>query len=271
MTKEEPIFLKRDQWGTFYPRKTCAHAYEISTATGVSFTLPQGPHHVHSWQHHAIACYNINKFNQECWKKRKSAYPFLKKIYSSCTTKSLHMPKWRCTLCATKFLNPKYAFFSSLCSGSDRSPFCKNDIFLCSIPMFHVYGLASFGFGLLCSGTRTVLMQQFDFQGMLEAIHTYKVNNIPTVTPVILGLVKYNRGGYDLSSSRSVGSGAALLSKHVAHGFRAKFPWDDLKPEYGLTESCGPVGFFISSEEAKARSAASGGLLLMFSVNVVDY
>ncbi|PWA46164.1 AMP-binding, conserved site-containing protein [Artemisia annua] len=236
MTKEEPIFLKRDQWGTFYPRKTCAHAYEISTATGVSFTLPQGPHHVHSWQHHAIACYNINKFNQEC-----------------------------------KFLNPKYAFFSSLCSGSDRSPFwyclTKKQKVLTTFRTVQ----ASFGFGLLCSGTRTVLMQQFDFQGMLEAIHTYKVNNIPAVTPVILGLVKYNRGGYDLSSSRSVGSGAALLSKHVAHGFIAKFPWDDLKPEYGLTESCGPVGFFIPSEEAKARSAASGGLLLMFSVKVVDY
>nr|GEV92365.1 4-coumarate--CoA ligase-like 5 [Tanacetum cinerariifolium] len=117
----------------------------------------------------------------------------------------------------------------------------KDDIFLCFIPMFHVYGLAFFGLGLLCSGTTTVLMQRFDFQG-----------------------------GYDLSSLRSVGSGAAPLSKHVAHRFRAKFPWVELKPGYGLTESCGAAGFFVSSEEAKARSAASGGLLPTFSAKVVD-
>ena len=146
----------------------------------------------------------------------------------------------------------------------------KDDIFLCFIPMFHVYGLVFFGLGLLCSETTTVLMQRFDFQGMLKAIDTYKVNNIPAVPPVILGLVKYKGGGYDLSSLRSVGSGAAPLSKHVAHGFREKFPWVELKPGYGLTESCGAAGFFVSSEEAKARSAASGGLFPTFSAKVVD-
>ncbi|KAJ9553717.1 hypothetical protein OSB04_017762 [Centaurea solstitialis] len=147
----------------------------------------------------------------------------------------------------------------------------KDDIFLCFIPMFHIYGLAFFGLGLLCSGTTTVLMQRFDFQAMLEAIQTHKVNNIPAVPPVILGLVKYNGGGYDLSSLRRVGSGAAPLSEHLARGFRAKFPWIDLKPGYGLTEGCGAVAFFVSSEEAKARSAASGALLPTFSAKVVDF
>ncbi|XP_024989595.1 4-coumarate--CoA ligase-like 5 [Cynara cardunculus var. scolymus] len=147
----------------------------------------------------------------------------------------------------------------------------KDDIFLCFIPMFHIYGLAFFGLGLLCSGTTTVLMQRFDFQAMLEAIQTHKVNNIPAVPPVILGLVKYDGGGYDLSSLRSVGSGAAPLSKHLASRFRAKFPWIDLKPGYGLTEGCGAVAFFVSSEEAKARSAASGALLPTFSAKVVDF
>lgn len=147
----------------------------------------------------------------------------------------------------------------------------KDDIFLCFIPMFHIYGLAFFGLGLLCSGTTTVLMQRFDFQAMLEAIQAHKVNNIPAVPPVILGLVKYNGGGYDLSSLRRVGSGAAPLSQHLARGFRAKFPWVDLKPGYGLTEGCGAVAFFVSSEEAKARSAASGALLPTFSAKVVDF
>ncbi|KAD2804774.1 hypothetical protein R6Q59_029814 [Mikania micrantha] len=146
----------------------------------------------------------------------------------------------------------------------------KDDIFLCFIPMFHIYGLAFFGLGLLCAGTTSVVMQRFDFQGMLEAIQTYKVNNIPAVPPVILGLVKYNGGYYDLSSLRSVGSGAAPLSQHLAQGFRTKFPWVELKPGYGLTESCGAACFFVTGEEAKARSAASGALLPSFCAKVVD-
>ncbi|XP_076952283.1 peroxisomal OPC-8:0-CoA ligase 1-like [Bidens hawaiensis] len=146
----------------------------------------------------------------------------------------------------------------------------KDDIFLCFIPMFHIYGLAFFGLGLLCAGTTTVLMKRFDFQGMLEAIQTYKVSNIPAVPPVILSLVKYNGGGCDLSSLRNVGSGAAPLSKNLAQGFREKFPWVELKPGYGLTESCGAGCFFVTGEEAKARLAASGELLPSFSAKVVD-
>ncbi|KAL7588171.1 hypothetical protein Lser_V15G36434 [Lactuca serriola] len=147
----------------------------------------------------------------------------------------------------------------------------KDDIFLCFIPMFHIYGLVFFGLGLLCANTTTVLMNRFELQAMLEAIQTHKVNNIPAVPPVILAMVKYNGGGYDLSSLRSVGSGAAPLSKHVATRFREKFPWVDLKPGYGLTESCGAAAFFVSSEEAIARSAASGGLFPSFSAKVVDF
>ncbi|KAI3748560.1 hypothetical protein L6452_11713 [Arctium lappa] len=147
----------------------------------------------------------------------------------------------------------------------------NNDVFLCFIPMFHIYGLAFFGLGLFCSGTTTVLMQRYNLRAMLEAIHTHKINNIPAVPPVILNLVKYKGGGYDLSSLRRVGSGAAPLSKELVDAFRAKFPWVALRPGYGLTESCGAATLFITNEEAKAHPAASGTLLPTFCAKVVDY
>ncbi|GJY20917.1 4-coumarate--CoA ligase 5-like protein [Tanacetum coccineum] len=105
---------------------------------------------------------------------------------------------------------------------------------------------------------------------MLEAIQSYKFNGIPVVPPGILGLVKYNGGGYDLSLLRSVGSGAAPLSKYVAHRFNAKFSWVELKSGYGLTESCGAAGYFVSSEEVTAWLAASRSLLPTFSAKVVN-
>ncbi|XP_027108713.1 4-coumarate--CoA ligase-like 7 [Coffea eugenioides] len=145
-----------------------------------------------------------------------------------------------------------------------------DDVFLCFIPMFHVYGLAFFALGLLACGTTNVVMQKFDFQAMLEAIQTHKVNNIPAVPPVILALVKYDQGGYDLSSLRRVGSGAAPLSKEVTDGFRKKFPGVEMRQGYGLTESCGAATFFVSDELAKTHSGSCGQLIPSFTAKVVD-
>ncbi|KAH0745387.1 hypothetical protein KY285_007044 [Solanum tuberosum] len=148
----------------------------------------------------------------------------------------------------------------------------QDDVFLCFVPMFHVYGLAFFGLGLFCSGVTTVLMQKFDLQGMLEAIQTHKISHIPAVPPVILGLVKYNKGSYyDLSSLRSVTSGAAPLSKEVADAFREKFPWVELKQGYGLTETTGAATFFVNYEEAKSRPSSVGVLFPGFSAKVINH
>lgn len=145
-----------------------------------------------------------------------------------------------------------------------------NDVFLCFIPMFHIYGLLFFVLGLFCSGNTTILMRKFDYQAMLESIQTYQVANIAAVPPVILGLVKYGNCGYDLTSLRRVGTGAAPLSKELGEGFREKFPWVELRQGYGLTESCGAATFFPTNEQAMAHSAASGMLVPSFCAKVVD-
>lgn len=145
----------------------------------------------------------------------------------------------------------------------------QNDVFLCFIPMFHIYGLVFFGLGLFCSGITNILMHKFDFKAMLEAIQTYKVNNLPAVPPVILALVKYGSCGYDLTSLRRAGTGAAPLSKELGAEFRMKFPWVELRQGYGLTESCGAATFFPTDKLALAHSGSSGMLLPDFSAKVV--
>lgn len=128
----------------------------------------------------------------------------------------------------------------------------ENDVFLCFIPMFHIYGLVFFGLGLFCRGITIILMQRFNFQAMIDAIEKYKVNNIPAVPPVILGLVK-SGGGSDLSSLRRIGSGAAPLGKDIEDAFREKFPWVELRPGYGLTESTGAATCIITDTDAKTH------------------
>ncbi|PIA37130.1 hypothetical protein AQUCO_03000005v1 [Aquilegia coerulea] len=145
----------------------------------------------------------------------------------------------------------------------------KDDVYLCFIPMFHIYGLAFFGLGLFCKGTTIVLMPKFDFQAMLDAIKTHKISNIPAVPPVILRLVKFTGKG-DLSSLRRVSSGAAPLSKQVADRFREKYPWVELRPGYGLTETCGGTSFFRLDDQAKLCPSSVGQLIPSFSAKVVD-
>ncbi|KAF8395290.1 hypothetical protein HHK36_019233 [Tetracentron sinense] len=148
----------------------------------------------------------------------------------------------------------------------------QDDVFLCFIPMFHIYGLAFFALGLFCVGTTTVLLPKFDIQAMLDAIQMHNISNIPAVPPVILGLVKNTSKstGHDLSSLRRISSGAAPLSKEIAEAFRERFPWVELRQGYGLTETCGAATIFDSNAQAKARPDSSGMLSPSFCAKVVD-
>ncbi|GKV34219.1 hypothetical protein SLEP1_g42613 [Rubroshorea leprosula] len=102
---------------------------------------------------------------------------------------------------------------------------------------------------------------RFDMEAMIDAIQAHKVNNIPAVPPVILGLVKQGRLGSRLASLRRVGSGAAPLSKEVTSAFRERFPWVQLRQGSGLTETSGEATFFVSDEQAKARPEATATIL----------
>ncbi|KAG6760421.1 hypothetical protein POTOM_036943 [Populus tomentosa] len=108
------------------------------------------------------------------------------------------------------FTRSNFIAIMTLLKWSVYASSSQNDIFLCFVPIFHIYGLVFFGLGLFCAGITTVLMQRFDFQPMLDAVQAYKINNIPAVPPVLLGLVKHaNEIKCVLSSLRRVGSGAA--------------------------------------------------------------
>ncbi|KAK9124099.1 hypothetical protein Sjap_013701 [Stephania japonica] len=145
----------------------------------------------------------------------------------------------------------------------------REDVFLCFIPMFHVYGLAFFGLGLFSVGVTVVVMPKFDFKAMLQVVERCKVNNMPGVPPLLLGLVK-TENDRNLSSLKRVGSGAAPLSKEVAAKFREKYPWVELREGYGLTETSGATSYFVSDDDAKAHHGSVGQLLPGICAKVVD-
>ncbi|KDO60229.1 hypothetical protein CISIN_1g026609mg [Citrus sinensis] len=89
-------------------------------------------------------------------------------------------------------------------------------VFLCVLPLFHVFGLAVITCGQLQKGSCIILMAKFDLEMFLRAIEKHRVTHIWVVPPLILALAKHGLvKKFDLSSLKLVGSGAAPLGKEL--------------------------------------------------------
>ncbi|WMV56956.1 hypothetical protein MTR67_050341 [Solanum verrucosum] len=144
--------------------------------------------------------------------------------------------------------------------------------FICTVPMFHIYGLAAFAAGLLASGSTVVVLSKFEMDEMLSSIHKYKATSLPLVPPILVALVNNAdliKKKYDLSSLESVLSGGAPLSKEVIEGFVEKYPSVRILQGYGLTESTG-IGASTDSLEESRRYGTAGMLSPSMEGKIVD-
>ena len=91
-----------------------------------------------------------------------------------------------------------------------------HNVFLCFLPMFHVFGLAVVMCAQLQMGYTIVSMPKFDLDVALKSIEKYRVTHMWLVPPVMLALVKQGKlERYDISSLKHIGSGAAPLGKEL--------------------------------------------------------
>uniref|UniRef100_A0A0K8WMK4 p-coumarate:CoA ligase 2 n=1 Tax=Acacia koa TaxID=468172 RepID=A0A0K8WMK4_ACAKO len=148
----------------------------------------------------------------------------------------------------------------------------KEETFICTVPMFHIYGLVAFATGLLASGSTIVVLSKFDMDNMLSAIQKYRATYLPLVPPILVAMMNGAdaiKAKYDLSSLHSALSGGAPLSKEVIEGFVDKFPNVTILQGYGLTESTG-VGASTDSLEESRRYGTAGLLSPATEAKVVN-
>lgn len=101
----------------------------------------------------------------------------------------------------------------------------KDDVFLCVLPMFHVFGLAVIVYSQLRRGNAVVSLRRFEFEVFLKTIEKYKVTNLWCVPPIVLALAKQSVvKKYDLSSLKRIGSGAAPLGKELMEECARRLP-----------------------------------------------
>ncbi|XP_047325802.1 probable CoA ligase CCL5 [Impatiens glandulifera] len=144
--------------------------------------------------------------------------------------------------------------------------------FICTVPMFHIYGLAAFATGFLATGSTVVVLPKFDLDDMLSAIGKYRATYLPLVPPILVGLLNgadQIKRKYDLSSLQYVLSGGAPLSKEVTEGFVEKYPSVGIMQGYGLTESTS-VGSSTDSLEESRRYGTAGILSPSMEAKIVD-
>ncbi|XP_060169607.1 probable CoA ligase CCL7 [Lycium barbarum] len=136
-----------------------------------------------------------------------------------------------------------------------------HNVFLCVLPMFHVFGLAVIMYAQLQRGNAIVSMAKFDLKMLLENVEKYRVTHLWIVPPVILALAKNPMvKKYNLTSLKQIGSGAAPLGKELMEECAKKFPQAVVLQGYGMTETCGIVS--VENQYAGPRHTGSAGNLV---------
>ncbi|GMJ10764.1 hypothetical protein like AT4G05160 [Hibiscus trionum] len=135
-----------------------------------------------------------------------------------------------------------------------------NRVYLCILPMFHVFGLAVLVYAQLQMGNTLVSMAKFEFEMFLRNAEKYRATNLWVVPPIVLAMAKQNVvNKFDLSSLKEIGSGAAPLGKELMEECAKKFPQAVVMQGYGMTETCAIVS--MESAAFGVRHTGSAGSL----------
>ncbi|XP_031483909.1 4-coumarate--CoA ligase-like 5 [Nymphaea colorata] len=116
------------------------------------------------------------------------------------------------------------------------------EVYLCVLPLFHMYGMAVFITGLLSTGACAVIARKYVLEDVLACVDRFAVTRLPLVPPMIVQLLSSQRAkNCSLSSLKEVCSSGASLEREFMIKFTNAFPKVVLTQMYGLTETSGPM------------------------------
>lgn len=129
-----------------------------------------------------------------------------------------------------------YNLVAMLCQMSVVEPFTADDVLVCVVPMYHLYGLHIVANLALKVGATVVTMPRYDEKSFLSTLEKYRVTIAPLVPPIVLTLSRSAEvDNYDLSSLRLIHCGAASLVDDVARACSERLHCE-VRYGYGLTE-----------------------------------
>ena len=141
------------------------------------------------------------------------------------------------------------------------------DIYLVSLPLFHVGALAP-GLGNIYKGATMVIPRGFDPRQTWEVIRDEQVTSgllVPAMLQFMLAV--YDEHRHDANTVRWIMSGAAPVPVTLIKAYEALDI--EIHQVYGLTESCGPA-CLISPDDALTRAGSTGKAFFHTLVKLVD-
>ncbi len=138
---------------------------------------------------------------------------------------------------------------------------------LAFLPMFHIFGFTVVTLHGLARGNSLVTLPHFEPESFLQAIATYRVNQLLLVPPVLQFLAAHPLvDRYDLSSLESIGCGAAPLGAALQQKAAARLRCEVFQG-FGMTESSGCLAAGRSDQQ---RVGASGCLLPGTAARIIE-
>jgi long-chain acyl-CoA synthetase len=138
--------------------------------------------------------------------------------------------------------------------------FTDADVTLAPMPFFHVGGMWYHLFPSFAAGCTTVIMPQFDPQGVLALMARHGVTNTHLVPTMIHALLEQpNIGAFDLSALRMMFYAASSMPTEMLKRATATFACD-FAQGYGSTEA-GMVTCLTPEDHRKARAGREDLLL----------
>ena len=146
-----------------------------------------------------------------------------------------------------------------------------HEVTMAVLPFFHIYGMQVIMNDGLQRGATLVTMPRFDLEQYLALIQEHRATRLFVVPPMILALARHPMvDGYDLSSVKSLFSGAAPLGPELAEEAHRRIGAPTAQG-YGMTEmspvshGCrfgddkpGSIGILVANAEARVVDPASG-------------
>ncbi|KAJ0963642.1 hypothetical protein J5N97_028764 [Dioscorea zingiberensis] len=136
-----------------------------------------------------------------------------------------------------------------------------DEVYLCAVPMFHMFGFSVFVCGAPAVMATVVVMTRYSVEDVLMAVEEHRVTRLPAVPPMVIQLARAAGAarGYELGSLKEVVCSGAPLAREHMELFVDRYPGVTLSQCYGLTETCGPITL---CDGVKGRFHASIGRLI---------
>ncbi|KAJ5177082.1 Acyl-CoA ligase inpC [Penicillium canariense] len=144
-----------------------------------------------------------------------------------------------------------------------------SEVSLGLLPQSHIYGLVVICHAGAYRGDQVIVLPKFELKSYLESIQRFKISVLFLVPPIIINMLRSQNicSKYNLSSMKTLFSGAAPLGMETAADFQKVYPNVLIRQGYGLTETCTVVS---STHPGDIVLGSSGCLLPGFEARLVS-